>query len=171
MLRLMIDVVDEGPEHRAAIAEIHRAAFGGEYEVRIVDRLRDDGLIVVSRVALDDGVPVGHILFSRLAVTVDNRPVPAVSLAPMAVRADRRKQGIGSALIERGLQALRKTPIRAVIVLGHAHYYPRFGFSAALTRHLASPYQGDAFMGLELVPGALAGRTGSVTYPPAFDLT
>ena len=57
-----------------------------------------------------------------------------------------------------------------MIVLGHPGYYPRFGFSAALARNLASPFSGEAFMALELVPGALAGKRGSVSYPAAFGL-
>ena len=55
-----------------------------------------------------------------------------------------------------------------MIVLGHPHYYPRFGFRAELARPLASPYAGDSFMALELVDDALAGVTGDVCYPPPF---
>ena len=57
-----------------------------------------------------------------------------------------------------------------MVVLGHVRYYPRFGFSAELARKLASPFPGEAFMALELVPGALAGRAGSVRYPAAFGI-
>jgi putative acetyltransferase len=53
-------------------------------------------------------------------------------------------------------------------MLGHKGYYPRFGFSAALARPLEAPFAGDAFMALELAPGALLGKKGRVTYPPAF---
>ena len=67
-----------------------------------------------------------------------------------------------------GLSLLRARQRGAVIVLGHPGYYPRFGFSAALARKLASPYAGDAFMALELIPGTLAGRAGVVQYPAAF---
>jgi putative acetyltransferase len=57
-----------------------------------------------------------------------------------------------------------------MIVLGHPNYYPRFGFSAALARNLSSPYSdaGEAWMALELTPGALVGVEGTVTYPAAF---
>lgn len=73
-------------------------------------------------------------------------------------------------MIEHSLATLRTTTVQAVVVLGHEHYYPRFGFSPALAKHLAAPFSGDAFMALELVPGALAGQAGSVTYPAAFNL-
>lgn len=59
--------------------------------------------------------------------------------------------------------------VSGVIVVGHPDYYPRFGFSANAVRKLDSPYAGEAFMGLELVPGALAGAHGAVRYPAAFD--
>jgi putative acetyltransferase len=57
-----------------------------------------------------------------------------------------------------------------VIVLGHPEFYPRFGFSSEMARHLAGPFSGEAFMALELEPGALRGENGKVTYPAAFGL-
>jgi putative acetyltransferase len=59
---------------------------------------------------------------------------------------------------------------KAVIVLGHPDYYPRFGFSSSLVAKLAGPFSGRAFMGLELVSGSLSGNKGSVKYPEAFGL-
>ena len=57
-----------------------------------------------------------------------------------------------------------------MVVLGHTHFYPRFGFSSKLTAGLSSPYSGkESFMALELVPGALGGVAGRVQYPPPFD--
>ncbi len=55
-----------------------------------------------------------------------------------------------------------------MLVLGHPDYYPRFEFSAALAEPLQSPYAGEAFMALELEPGALNGIDGQVRYPPPF---
>ena len=57
-----------------------------------------------------------------------------------------------------------------VIVLGHPGYYPRFGFSTEKARALESPFPPDAFMAMELSPGALAGIRGKVRYPAAFGL-
>jgi len=72
--------------------------------------------------------------------------------------------------VRHGLERLREASRAAVIVLGHPGYYPRFGFSAALAAKLRTPFPGEAFMALELVPGALAGQAGHVRYPPAFGL-
>lgn len=78
---------------------------------------------------------VGHILLSE----VDERRVKAAAIAPMAVRSDRRRRGIGSQLVEAGLQVLRDQEYEAVIVLGHPDYYPRFGFSPAWIASLVVP--------------------------------
>jgi putative acetyltransferase len=70
--------------------------------------------------------------------------------------------------VRAGLALARDRDWRAVIVLGHKGYYPRFGFSAALAHPLRAPFSGDTFMALELAPGALQGEEGRVTYPSAF---
>lgn len=158
------------PADAEAIAALNRAAFGGEDEVSIIERLRRDGLVAVELVAEQGSLITGHILLSWLPVTMDGRGVRALALAPMAVRPGLQKRGIGGRLIAAALDQARAMGAHAVIVLGHPDYYPRFGFSAALARNLASPFAGGAFMALELVPEALAGKQGSVSYPSAFGL-
>jgi len=150
-----------------AIKRLNDAAFGGTYESRLVEDLRAAGLAAVELVA-DEQAVIGHILFSALDVTVAGAPVRALALAPMSVQPGRQRGGIGSALVRAGLEQARVQGWHAVIVLGHREYYPRFGFSAALTQPLEAPFSGDAFMALELVPNALNGRAGRVVYPPAF---
>jgi putative acetyltransferase len=160
----------EAPDDTVAVAALNREVFGGEDEPGLIERLRADRLVAVSLVAVEEASLVGHILFSDLAVELDGRPVRAVSLAPMCVRGDRQRQGVGSALVRAGLATVGDAGYVAVIVLGHPEFYPRFGFSADLAARLASPFPGRAFMALELVPGALDGTRGSVTYPPAFGI-
>lgn len=159
-----------GPADVQAIAALNRAAFGGEEEVGIIERLRRDGLVAAELVVERDGAIIGHILLSWLPATMDGRVVKALALAPMAVRPGLQKQGIGGRLIVAALDEARAAGAEAVIVLGHPGYYPRFGFSAAPAQRLASPFSGEAFMALELVPRALAGEQGSVSYPAAFGL-
>jgi putative acetyltransferase len=149
---------------------VNRAAFGGDEEVEIVEKLERDGLTVLSLVARTPDQVEGHILFSVLDVSIDGRAVRALALAPMAVRPERQRRGIGSALIREGQRRLREAGWDAVFVLGHTEYYPRFGFSSGLARKFASPFPMDAFMALELVPGALHGESGRVTYPAAWGL-
>ena len=71
----------------AAIRELNDLAFGGEEEGLLVERLRADGLVIVSLVAVD--AVDGHILFSELAINTAGSVIRAASLAPMAVRPGR----------------------------------------------------------------------------------
>ena len=152
----------------AAIRAVNTEAFGGPVEAALVDALRRDGLVVASLVADDNGVVVGHILFSRVFIHGSTTRVPAVALAPMAVVPARQRCGVGTLLMRAGLDACRAAGEQIVLVVGHPAYYPRLGFSHALTRDLRSPYEGEAFMALELHPGALAGVRGEVRYSPPF---
>ena len=159
------------PADDDAIRRLNDAAFGGTAESTWIADLRTAGLAVIELVALAHDDIAGHILLSTLSVRSDGRAVDALALAPMAVRPDCQRAGIGTALVRAGLDAARRGKWCAVIVLGHPSYYPRFGFSAERTRHLKAPFRGDAFMALEFVPGALDGADVSVVYPPAFGVT
>jgi putative acetyltransferase len=132
--------------------------------------LQVEGAVLLSLVAESDGQIIGHILFSRMIVETAQGLVAAVSLAPMAVLPGNQGRQVGSQLVRLGLTRLRDCGERIVIVLGHEHYYPRFGFSSEKARHLASPFRPEAFMALELSDGALAGVRGAVRYPAAFGL-
>ena len=152
-----------------AIRHVNRLAFSQDEEARLVDALREGGFVRVSLVAEKEGQVVGHILFSDLPIITGDGTVAALALAPMAVLPELQRQGIGSALVQSGLATCRLQSHRIVVVLGHAHFYPRFGFSPKLAAHLESPFSGsDSFMALELVPGALDGVVGRVQYPPPF---
>jgi len=166
----MLSIREETPQDYEAIRQVNRLAFHQEEEGQIVDRLRADGLVVASLVAVEDGGVVGHILFSELLIETDRGLLRAASLAPMAVRPERQRRGIGSALVLRGLEVCRARGYSVGVVVGHPAYYPRFGFSAERARNLRSPFSGEAFMALELTPGALEGVVGTVRYPEAFGL-
>jgi putative acetyltransferase len=169
-MTLMPDIREEVPSDRPEVDALVQAAFGGDYERRLVSRLRSDGLVAVALVAEAEQEIVGHIVLSWLPTQVDGRSVRAVALAPVAVRVDHQRRGIGSRLIKAAIEAGERAGAEAVILLGHPSYYPRFGFSADLAAKLASPFSGPAFMALELAPGALSGAAGSVAYPAAFGL-
>lgn len=154
----------------SAIRHLNDMAFGGTDESSLIEELRDAGLVAVELVAVDPLMD-GHILFSVLDVTVGGTPVRALALAPMSVRPDRQRRGIGSALVRAGLQQARDRGWQVVIVVGHPEYYPRFGFSASVARSLSAPFSGNTFMALELEPGALQGGKGRVVYPAPFGVT
>lgn len=154
---------------RLAVHEVNCLAFGQDLEAVLVEQLHAGGYVRLALVAEDAGTIVGHILFSTLPIHTSDGVVPALALAPMAVVPDRQRQGIGSTLVREGLRRCAELGERIVVVLGHPAYYPRFGFSPALATALESPYAGEAFMALELVPGALAGVRGAVKYAPPFE--
>lgn len=161
---------DERSEERAGVARVNRAAFGGEVEARLVERLHADDEVIVSLVAVVGDHVVGHVLFSALAVETATGIIPASALAPLAVLPDWQRRGIGSALVNEGMRRCRAAGRAAVFVLGEPAYYGRFGCSVELVRLFHSPYDGDFLMATELIPGALAGRRGVVRYPAAFTM-
>src|SRR5262249_9351273 len=95
--------------------------------------------------------------------------VEAAALAPLSVRPEHQKKGVGSALIQAGITACNARGLAGIVVLGHPKLYRRFGFSAAAARSLRAPFSGDAFMALELRPGGLVGMPETVRYADAFD--
>jgi len=153
-----------------AIRHVNRLAFEQDAEARLVDALREGGFVQLSLIAEQASQVVGHILFSDLPIITVAGTVPALALAPMAVLPGFQRQGISSALVRKGLEECRQRGHRIVVVLGHPDYYPRFGFSPKLAASLDFPFSGrEAFMTLELVPGALNGVAGRVQYPPPFE--
>ncbi|MDR3573708.1 MAG: N-acetyltransferase [Anaerolineaceae bacterium] len=157
----------------AAIYAVNKQAFAGRNaEPILVDAIRQSAGFIpqLSLVAEQNNRIVGHILFSRIYIQTENGPLPAIALAPVAILPEYQKQGIGSALVQRGLQECKRLGQAIVIVLGHPAFYPRFGFSARLAKSLECPYGdcGEAWMALELIPNALAGVCGRVVYPATF---
>lgn len=164
----MIAVRPETPADVEAVRAVVEAAFEQRDEAGIVERLREGVPGYIGLVAVEGGEVVGHIAFSP--VTVERRALPILGLAPMAVRPDWQRRGIGARLVRAGLVACAETGAEAVVVLGHPGYYPRFGFSPAVGFGLRDTYGAppEAFMALELVPGALGGVSGVVRYASAF---
>ena len=159
----------EEPADIGAVRDVNMAAFETAAEANLVDLLRAQASPIVSLVADDGERIVAHILFSP--VTLDGGSAPLImGLAPMAVLPANQRTGIGSALVRDGLERCRLLGAGAVVVLGHAAYYPRFGFAPASGLGIRCEYDvpDDVFMALELQPGALAGRSGLIRYHPAF---
>jgi putative acetyltransferase len=149
-------------------------AFSQQDEVKLVRELRDGGFNLLSLVAhtgvLVIGHIIGHILFTRLLIAGEQRSWNAVALAPLAVWPLFQRAGVGSALVREGLKRLKESGETIVVVLGHEHYYTRFGFSPQLAEPLLAPFNGPHWMALELQPGALQDVRGKVKYAPPFGI-
>jgi putative acetyltransferase len=159
----------EDKADRAAIHAVNRAAFGTSVEADLVDVLRRKGGNLVSLVAVVDDAVVGHVLFSPVSLS-EHDNLNIMGLGPMAVAPDHQRKGIGSALVREGLKRCKQLGCQAVVVLGHAEYYPRFGFVPAARYAIRSEYDvpDDVFMIAELVVGALHGASGVIRYDEAF---
>lgn len=153
---------DEQPADRAAIRAVVEAAFGQAAEADLVDRLRQDGDGAISLVAVERDVVIGHVLLSRMQA-----PFPALGLAPVSVRPDQQRAGVGSALVVEATARARAGGWEAVFVLGDPAFYRRFGFDPQAARGFGSPYAGPHLMVLAL-SGRLPVAAGRVDYAPAF---
>ena len=160
----------ENAADRFSVRSVNEAAFGRPDEADLVERLSSEGVVLVSLVAEVRRQIVGHIMFSRMSIDTAHASIPAVALAPMAVLPEYQRRTIGGQLIRGGLELLCEQGEQIVLVLGHADYYPRFGFSTRKARSLESPFPPNAFMAMELTLGALDGVCGKVRYPAAFGL-
>ena len=162
---------EERDEDADGIRAVNDAAFGGENESALIDRLRGDDLLVVSLIAEEYGEIVAHIAFSELEVTSNDhkRSIRAAALAPMSVAPTHQRLGIGSELVRQGIEKCRENGIEAVVVIGHERFYPRFGFSAEIAECLKSSFSGPFHMVLPLKHGVFDDFSGFAIYPDAFD--
>jgi len=172
MLKKHVPVREEIADDIPRITHINEQAFGRTGEAQVVNALRDREAIAISLVAIEVGELVGHILFSPVEIrSADCLVSAALGLGPLAVLPEFQGCGIGSKLVETGLAKCKERRYGAVIVLGHSGYYPRFGFRPAAEFGLTCQWEvpEDAFMALELVPGALDEVAGIVYYLPEFE--
>lgn len=163
-----VTIRDETPADAAAIRALTEAAFrdaphGSGAEAAIVDALRAAGALGLSLVACENGQITGHAAFSP--VRIGTGEGQWFGLGPISVRADRRRHGIGAALVREGLSRLRRQGAAGAVVLGDPAWYGRFGFiSDGALRYGDIP---AAYMQRVLLAGPPP--EGEVRYHPAFD--
>jgi putative acetyltransferase len=159
----------EKPEDLSDIFRVNKEAFGRENEAALVDELRCHDALVLSLVAVRNGILCGHIAFNPVVVEGCSG-CNGIALAPLAVLPASQRQGIGTRLIEVGLEECRRLGYQFVVLVGHPAYYPRFGFIQAKSQGLQCQYEApdDAWMVLELQKGALTGKQGTVIFRPEF---
>jgi predicted N-acetyltransferase YhbS len=138
------------------------ACFGDNRHMRTCQRLRDgrapaEGLALS---AVRQGRVVGTVRLWHVSVGGQ----PALMLGPLAVEASSRRFGVGAALMDHAIAAAKARGHRAIVLLGDAPYYARFGFSAAKTGQLTLPgaFERDRLLGLELSEGGLDGAWGMI---------
>lgn len=164
-----VQIRAESEKDKHAVFAVNAAAFPTDAEAKLVDSLRLSASPVISLVAVGNKGIVGHIMFTPVTLEPFD-DLRLMGLGPMAVSPAAQRQGIGSRLVEAGLQRCRDLAYGAVCVLGHPDYYPRFGFRASSAQGIRSEYDvpEEAFMLLELSANYLQDRHGVVRYNPAF---
>jgi len=160
----------EIPEDVDSIRHVNQQAFGQEDESKLVEKLRNNGVLTISLVAVQDNEIIGHIAFSPVKVESERSSFEAIALAPMAVLPAHQRKGIGSQMVRAGLEECRRLGHEVVVLVGHPDYYPRFGFMPAKPGGIDCEFEvpEEAWMILELRAGALAGRRGTVRFRPEF---
>jgi len=162
-----IEIREERPDDVAAVRDLNRRAFGQDQEGNIVDALRANGAVLLFLVATLNDRVVGHIVYSPLSIS---RNITGAALGPMAVLPECQRQGIGSKLIEAGNQKLKDAGCPFIIVVGHADYYPRFGFKPASGHGIKCEWDvpDDVFMLLVLDRAKMKAVSGLARYRHEF---
>jgi putative acetyltransferase len=168
-----VTIRTERPVDVGAIRAVNDAAFGGPVEGRIVDDIRGterwiDGGSLVAEAA--DSI-VGYLLLSEGdLIGADGRLVRRIwMVGPVAVLPDRQRRGIGSALMNAAIALATERGEPLLVLLGHAGYYPRFGFEPARSIGIDAPrpWRDANWMALRL-PAWDPALRGVAHFPPAF---
>jgi putative acetyltransferase len=163
----LIEIREERPDDVAAIREVNRRAFGQDQEANIVDAVRTNGAALLSLVATVNDQVAGHIMYSLLTIAEN---VDGVALGPMAVVPEYQRQGIGTKLIEAGNRKIKDAGYPFIVVVGHAEYYPRFGFRPASEYGIKCEWDvpDEVFMLLVLNETKMQGASGLAKYRHEF---
>ena len=162
---------EEQPSDIEKIWQVNVEAFETKAEANLVNTLRDSGCTFISLVAETKSKVVGHILFTPVELSGNEIKLKIMGIAPMAVLSQYQNKGIGSKLVQAGLERCQSLGYDAVVVLGHPSYYPKFGFVPSVQYGVKSEYDvpDEAFMILELNPGSLKHHEGVIRYHEAFN--
>jgi predicted N-acetyltransferase YhbS len=160
----MVKIRNEMPADIAARDDLLDRVWGAARFGKTAGRLREGRAPAaeLSFVAERDGDIVGSVRLWDISAGPGR---PALLLGPLAVDAAERRRGIGGALMRRAIAVARRRRHRAVLLIGDAAYYRRFGFSAEKTAALwlPGPYERHRLLACELAPGALDGACGLVS--------
>ena len=159
----MTEIRLETPADIAARETLLDAAFGDARFEKTCERLREGRLPALSLVAQDEaGRLVGTVRLWNVSAGPGRA---ALLLGPLAVDGALRSQGLGGRMMRAALNRASVMGHKAVLLVGDAPYYERFGFSQELTEGLwlPGPVDRERFLGVEFREGALAGARGLVS--------
>ncbi len=170
-------VRQETKEDEVKVFQVIEAAFKDEeysdhQEQFLVNRLRKTDAFIpeLSLVAEYNSQIIGQILLTRVHIKNKNHQEECLALAPVSVVPEYHKKGIGSTLIQTAHRVAKSLGFKAIVLLGHEAYYPKFGYKPSHTFGITFPFPApdENCMVLELYNNSLDGISGEVVYPPAF---
>ena len=161
-----------------SIHEVVRRAFWRDdkpddfNEWKLIEDVRKSGDFIreLSLVAEVDGEVVGHILFTPMTIIDDDEKYGSLALAPVSVLPELQNNGIGTRLIEVGIEKAKEQGFASIIVMGHPKYYPKFGFELASKWSIGveDDFESKYLFVLELKDGELDRIKGNVVYCDVF---
>lgn len=178
-MKQTVNIRQETPDDYQWVIELTERAFetmpfSDGKEGQLVHNLRKSNSFIpeLSLVAEHDGKVVGHILFTPVIIDNGTEKFNSLILGPVSVYPELQNKGIGSQLILTGHQKALELGHQSVILVGHAAYYPRFGYRPCSIWNIKSSLplpSDDVFMAVELTPGALDNVNGTMILPPEFN--
>ncbi len=163
----------ETPKDYEQITKVNDLAFKQPNEGSMISAMRKNKKFIpqLSLVAEIDLKVVGHIIFFPLNIISAEKSFEVLSLAPMAVLPEYQNKGIGKKIVTEGLKKSKESGYKAVVVLGHPTYYPKFGFEPASKWNIKLPIEdvpNEASMAIELEEGFLKDKDGIIEYPEEY---
>lgn len=166
------NINDNNKVYNVVKKAFQRAIHSDRDEHNLINRLRESENYIpeLSLVALVNKEIVGHIMFTKLSIINKEEKYESLALAPLAVTPEYQKKGVGSRLIQEGLEIAKDLGYNSVVVLGSDEYYPSFGFKEALKFEIKAPFEVPSknFMAIELKENSLNGISGTVEYAKEF---
>ena len=146
--------------------------YSDKREQLIVEKLRKSKNYIpeLSLVAVFKNEIVGHILLTPINIKNEHSEFISLALAPVSVIPKHQNKGVGSELIRTAHTKAKDLGFESIVVLGHANYYPKFGYKRASQFNITLPFEvpDENCLAIELVKNTLNEKSGIVHYPPAF---
>jgi len=176
-----IYIRQESVDDYQAVFDLIEQAFKYEehsnhQEQFLVEKLRQSSEFIpeLSLIAEVNNKPIGYILLTKIKIHNEEKKedYPSLALAPIAVLPEFQGKGVGSRLIEEAHKIAAQLDFGSIILLGHASYYPRFGYVTMAEYGISTPFDvpDENCMLIELREKALAGLQGTVVYPEEFGI-
>lgn len=173
----MLKIRQENLSDYRAVFQIIKSAFANmemsdQTEHFLVERLRKSDAFIpeLSLVAEQNGEIVGHIILTKITIKNKEQTFTSLALAPVSVKPTYQNKGIGGQLIQEAHRIAKALQYTSIILLGHPHYYPRFGYELCSKYGISMPFEApdESCMVLELTKNGLQGVSGTVVYSKAF---